>query len=155
MTSIAPGDMDVELGQRATTEQVSGSERPAQSNAEERHDACDAANAAGPSGQEAQVLVEQAVPEGAQGVTAFFLFSNVHRERVKAHLQISIPEGGKVTVGMVGKCIGSLWKDCSDEVKAAYASAAKEVRYIVAVPQTAQPQCESHVQCSHLRACYL
>ena len=73
------------------------------------------------------VQVESKVPDGATGSTAFFLFSSVHRDRVKSHLQQTLPEGEKVTIGMVGKKIGALWQQCSDEVKAAYTAAAKEV----------------------------
>ena len=85
------------------------------------------ANGATATDAEAPIVVDTVVPDGAQGVTAFFLFSNVHRDRVKQNIQHSLPEGGKVTIGMVGKRIGQMWKSSSDEVKAAYAAAAKEV----------------------------
>jgi HMG (high mobility group) box len=75
-----------------------------------------------------EVQIEETVPDGAQGTTAFFLFSSVHRDRVKHAVQASLLDGDKATIGMVGKRIGQLWKSCSDEVKAAYAAAAKEVR---------------------------
>jgi hypothetical protein len=75
------------------------------------------------------VPFEEAVPDGAQGSTAFFLFSNVHRDRVMQHVQKSLPQGVKATIGMVGKQIGHLWRQCSAEVKAAYTAAAKDVRH--------------------------
>lgn len=78
--------------------------------------------------EEDVVSIEEAVPEGAQGTTAFFLFSNVHRSRVKSHLQASVQEGQKVTIGAVGKAIGALWGRCSEATKAAYTEAAKLVR---------------------------
>lgn len=74
------------------------------------------------------VPIVETVPEGAQGTTAFFLFSNVHRDAVKQALQAGAPEGEKVSVGTVAKQIGAMWKRCSDDVKAGYAAAAKAVR---------------------------
>jgi hypothetical protein len=71
--------------------------------------------------------IEEEVPEGAQGQTAFFLFSNVHRDRVKAAIASKCEGDGKVTIGQIGKKIGELWKLCSDEVKSRYAVRAKEV----------------------------
>ena len=73
------------------------------------------------------IPIETSPPESATGVTAYFLFAGVHRERVKAALQESLPESTKVTIGMVGKKIGELWKQCTDEVKQAYSEKAKLV----------------------------
>ena len=75
------------------------------------------------------VSIADKVPEGALGTTAFFLFSNVHRDVVKTALQARATEGEKVSVGTVAKSIGVMWKRCSDDVKAAYAEAAKAVRH--------------------------
>jgi hypothetical protein len=75
----------------------------------------------------ADIEVVATPPESATGVTAYFLFANVHREKVKAALQAALPESGKVTIGMVGKKIGDIWKQCTDEVKQAYAEKAKLV----------------------------
>jgi HMG (high mobility group) box len=66
-------------------------------------------------------------PESSKGVTAYFVFANVHRERVKAALQADLPDSTKVTIGMVGKKIGDVWKQCTDAVKQAYSNKAKKV----------------------------
>jgi hypothetical protein len=70
--------------------------------------------------------------DDAQGVTAYFVFANVHRESVKASLQADVGEAGKVTIGMIGKKIGQLWKSCPDSVKEAYGKKAKQVWQCVA-----------------------
>ena len=121
--------MDVDAAEHRSQDQRPGADDPtgAHPDAHIGNDNADTADAPGTSGQDTAVPIESTVPEGAHGVTAFFLFSNVHRERVKAHLQQTLAEGEKVTIGMVGKCIGALWKSCSDAVKAAYTTAAKEV----------------------------
>lgn len=73
------------------------------------------------------ITVATTPPESATGVTAYFLFANVHREQAKAALLAELPESAKVTIGMVGKKIGELWKQCTDEVKQAYSEKAKVV----------------------------
>ena len=74
------------------------------------------------------ITVTKHPPDDATGVTAYFLFANGHRERVKSALQQDLPESTRVTIGMVGKKIGELWKQCTDEVKQAYSEKAKAVR---------------------------
>lgn len=74
-----------------------------------------------------QVTLSLEVPSGAQGTTGFLLFSNVHRERVKEALKAQLSADEKVTIAAIAKQIGMLWKQCDDEVKAAYADAAKVV----------------------------
>ena len=122
--------MHVDAAEHRSEDQRLGVDHPAGAHADAHIviDEADTADTPSTSGQDPTVPIDATVPEGAQGVTAFFLFSNVHRERVKAHLQQTLAEGEKVTIGMVGKCIGALWKSCSDAVKAAYTTAAKEVR---------------------------
>jgi hypothetical protein len=87
----------------------------------------DADMAAGEQPSFQGITIATTPPGSAQGVTAYFLFSNVHREQVKAALKADLPESSKVTIGMVGKKVGELWKQCSDEVKQAYAEKAKAV----------------------------
>eukprot|EP00892_Ulva_mutabilis_P004812 jgi/Ulvmu1/2702/UM014_0158.1 len=72
------------------------------------------------------VPVETEVPKGASGVTAFFLFSNVHRQRVKEALQSQLRDSEKLGIGPIGKKIGELWGQCSDETKKQYAERAKQ-----------------------------
>lgn len=53
------------------------------------------------------------VPENATGTTAFFLFSNVHRQQVRDTLQSHMQGSGKVGIGQIGKKIGMnrMWQN--------------------------------------------
>lgn len=46
------------------------------------------------------------VPDNATGTTAFFLFSNVHRQQVRDALQQHLQGSEKLGIGQIGKKIG-------------------------------------------------
>lgn len=52
------------------------------------------------------IAVDTEVPEDATGTTAFFVFSSVHRQRVKAALQSHLQGSEKLGIGQIGKKIG-------------------------------------------------
>lgn len=79
----------------------------------DRQNAADVPNEVGGQGSLADRLacvsisVQEDVPEGASGVTAFFLFSNVHRQRVKESLSSNLRGSEKLAIGHIGKKIGT------------------------------------------------
>lgn len=56
----------------------------------------------------------------AKAQTAYFLFADIHRDAARAEAQAEAEEGAKVSVAVVAKKIGALWRALSDEEKAKY-----------------------------------
>jgi hypothetical protein len=70
-----------------------------------------------------------------KGPTAYMLFSEEQRPEVMGGLRAEAPDG-KVSVTVVAKAIGELWKGLTEEQKAAYKEKAQQrAAGVFALPQ--------------------